>query len=78
MDRLVVDVVLQEVFVHAGQEGHLRQREDVHELLHGVSMGTLRGKGVTLETEAGTFGTLAELGFMFTDEDSGQHLEASP
>lgn len=42
VDRFIVDVVLQKVFVHTGQEGHLGQGEDVHELLHGVSMGTLQ------------------------------------
>lgn len=42
MHRLVVDVVLHEEVVHAGQEGHLRQGEDVHELLHGVAVGALQ------------------------------------
>ena len=40
--RLIVNVVLQKVLVHTGQQGHLGQGEDVHELLHGVSVGTLR------------------------------------
>lgn len=39
---LIVNVVLQKVLVHTGQQGHLRQGEDVHELLHGVSVGTLQ------------------------------------
>lgn len=38
---LVVDVVLEEVLVHARQQRHLGQREDVHELLHGVAVGAL-------------------------------------
>ncbi len=42
MDGLVVDVVLHEEVVDAGQEGHLRQGEYVHELFHGVAMGTLQ------------------------------------
>lgn len=42
--RLVVDVVLQEVLVHTGQQGHLRQGEDVHELLHGVSRTLQAGR----------------------------------
>lgn len=42
VDRLIVDVVLQKVFVHAGQQAHLGQGEDVHELLHGVPVGALR------------------------------------
>lgn len=40
--RLVVDVVLHEEIVHAGQKGHLRQGENVHELLHGVTVGALQ------------------------------------
>lgn len=39
---LIVDVVLHEEIVNAGQEGHLRQGEDVHELLHGVAVGALQ------------------------------------
>lgn len=42
MHRLVVDVVLHEEVVNAGQQGHLRQGEDVHELLHGVAVGALQ------------------------------------
>lgn len=42
MHRLIVDVVLQEEVVNTGQEGHLRQGEYVHELLHGVAVGTLQ------------------------------------
>lgn len=48
VDGLIVDVVFQEVLVHTGQQRHLRQGEDVHELLHGVSVGTLRA-GETLQ-----------------------------
>lgn len=39
---LVVDVVLHEEVVDARQEAHLWQREDVHELFHGVAVSTLR------------------------------------
>lgn len=39
--RFIVDVVLQKVLIHTGQQGHFGQGEDVHELLHGVS-GTLQ------------------------------------
>lgn len=42
MHRLIVDVVLQEEVVNTGQEGHLRQGEYIHELLHGVAVGTLQ------------------------------------
>lgn len=42
MHRLVVDVVLHEVVVNTREQGHLRQGEDVHELLHSVAMGTLK------------------------------------
>lgn len=42
MDGLIVDVILQKVLVDTGQEGHLGQGEDVHELLHGVSVRTLQ------------------------------------
>lgn len=76
MDRFIVDVVLEEVFVHAGEEGHLRQGEDVHELLHGVSMRTLQAAKVRSETEANT---TAKPDLTFTPGDSGhQHLDASP
>lgn len=40
----IVDAVLQEVLVHTGQQGHLRQGEDVHELLHGVPGTLQRGR----------------------------------
>lgn len=43
VDGLVVDVVAHEEVVDAGQERHLRQGEYVHELFHGVAMGTLPG-----------------------------------
>jgi hypothetical protein len=43
--RFIVNVVLQEVLVHTGQQGHLGQREDIHELLHGVPMRTLQREG---------------------------------
>lgn len=76
MDRLIVNVVLQKVLVHTGQEGHLRQGEDVHELFHGVSVGTLQAGRKTSETEANT---TAELDSTFTQKDSGwQHLDCSP
>lgn len=42
MHRLVVDVVAHEEVVDAGEERHLGQREDVHELLHGVAVGALK------------------------------------
>lgn len=42
MHWLIVDVVLQEEVVNTGQEGHLWQGEYVHELLHGVAVGTLQ------------------------------------
>lgn len=42
MHWLVVDVVPHEEVADAGQEGHLRQGEYVHELFHGVAMGTLQ------------------------------------
>lgn len=42
MDRLVVDIVPHEEVIDTGQEGHLRQGKYVHELLHGVAMGTLQ------------------------------------
>lgn len=45
VDRLIVDVVLQKVLVHAGQQAHLGQGEDVHELLHGVPVGALWAGG---------------------------------
>jgi len=45
VDGLVVDVVSHEEVVDAGQQRHLRQREDVHELLQGVAMGALRVTG---------------------------------
>lgn len=48
MHRLVVDVVLHEEIVHAGQEGHLRQGENVHELLHGVTVGALQRREETV------------------------------
>lgn len=44
MHWLVVDVMPHEEVVDAAQEGHLRQGEDVHELLHGVAMGTLQDR----------------------------------
>lgn len=46
--RLIVDVVLHEEVVHAGQKGHLRQGENVHELLHGVTVGALQHREATL------------------------------
>lgn len=46
--RLVVDVVLHEEVVNAGQKGHLRQGENVHELLHGVTVRALQHREVTL------------------------------
>lgn len=76
MHRLIVNVVLEEVFVHTGQEGHLWQGEDVHELLHGVSMRTLQAGWTESETEANT-----------TEEPDGtsprggsghQHLDPAP
>lgn len=48
MHRLIVDVVLHEEVVNAGQEGHLRQGEYVHELLHGVAMRALQDREATL------------------------------
>lgn len=48
--RLVVDVVLHEEVVDAGQEGHLRQGENVHELLHGVTVGALQHRDATLDS----------------------------
>lgn len=42
VDRLVVDVVLHEVVVDTAEQGHLGQGEDVHELLHGVTLGALQ------------------------------------
>lgn len=42
MHWLIVDVVLHEEVINTGQEGHLRQGEYVHELFHGVAMGTLQ------------------------------------
>ena len=45
VDRLVVDVVPHEEVVDAGQQRHLRQGEDVHELLQGVAVRALWGKG---------------------------------
>jgi hypothetical protein len=45
VDGLVVNVVSHEEVVDAGQQRHLRQGEDVHELLQGVAMGALWGKG---------------------------------
>ena len=42
MDWLVVDVVPHEEVIDAGQEGHLRQGEDVHELFHGLAVGALQ------------------------------------
>lgn len=42
---LVVNVVLQEVLIHARQQGHLGQWEDIHELLHGVPVRTLWAEG---------------------------------
>ena len=44
MHGLVVDVMPHEEVVDTGQEGHLRQGENVHELLHGVAMGTLQDR----------------------------------
>lgn len=41
VDGLIVDVVLHEVVIHTQQESHLRQRENIHELLHGVVVWTL-------------------------------------
>lgn len=38
MNRLIIYVVFQEILIHARQESHLRQREDIHELLHGVAL----------------------------------------
>lgn len=49
--RLVVDVVLQEVLIHTGQQGHLGQREDIHELLHGVSVRALQREGRLSNTD---------------------------
>lgn len=46
--RLVVDVVLHEEIVDAGQKGHLRQGENVHELLHGVTVGALQHRRYVL------------------------------
>lgn len=42
MDRLIVDIVPHEEVIDTGQKGHLRQREYVHELFHGMSMRTLQ------------------------------------
>lgn len=42
--RLVVDVVLHEEVVYAAQKGHLWQGEDVHELLHGVTVRALQDR----------------------------------
>lgn len=42
VDGLVVDVVPHEEIIDAGQEGHFREGEDVHELFHGVPVRTLR------------------------------------
>lgn len=76
MDRFIVNIVLKEVFIHAGEEGHLRQGEDVHELLHGVSMRTLQAGRRASETETNT---TAKPDLTFTRGDSGhQHLDPSP
>lgn len=48
MHRLIVDVVLHKEVVNAGQEGHLRQGEYVHELFHGVAMRALQDREATL------------------------------
>lgn len=48
MHWLIVDVVLHEEVINTGQEGHLRQGEYVHELFHGVAMGTLQDRLATL------------------------------
>lgn len=42
MHWLIVDVMPHEEVIDTGQEGHLRQGEYVHELFHGVAMGTLQ------------------------------------
>lgn len=44
MDRLVVDVVPHEEVVDTRKEGHLREGEDVHELLHCVAMYALHDR----------------------------------
>lgn len=50
MHWLIVDVVLHEEVINTGQEGHLRQGEYVHELFHGVAMGTLQDTLATLSS----------------------------
>ena len=42
MHWLIVDIVPHEEVVDTGQQGHLRQGENVHELLHGLAMGALQ------------------------------------
>lgn len=42
VDRLVVNIVLHEKIINAGQQGHLRQGENVHELFHALAVGTLK------------------------------------
>lgn len=44
MDRLVVDVVSHEEVIDTRKEGHLREGEDVHELLHCVAMYALQDR----------------------------------
>lgn len=48
MNRLVVDVVLQEVVINTRQQSHFWQGEDIHELLHGVTVRALHERSEEL------------------------------
>lgn len=48
MNGLVVDVVLHEVVIDTWQQRHFWQGEDVHELLHGVTVRALYGRSEEL------------------------------
>lgn len=50
VDRLIIDVVTHEEVVDTGKKGHLREREDVHELFHCVAMYALQDRDNHLHT----------------------------
>lgn len=51
VDRLVVNIVLHEKIINAGQQGHLRQGENVHELFHALAVGTLKRTFIVCYTD---------------------------
>lgn len=44
MNGLVVDIVLHKIVIHTGEKRHFWKGEDIHELLHCVTMRALYRK----------------------------------